>query len=98
MNILKELNFNTEKPAILSIQKTDGLNILAIGLRENQTVTKHKTTFPTLLTVMKGKISFTIQEETFELYEYDTYQIPILIEHELMGLEMDNIVLLVQEK
>jgi phage shock protein E len=98
MNILKELNFNNNKPALFSVHKSDGINIVAIGLKENQTVSKHKTSLPTLLTVLKGKISFSIEGETFELFEFDTYHIPVQIEHELTGLEMENMVQLVQEK
>ena len=98
MNILKELMFNAEKPAILPVKKTDKLNIFAIGLKEEQEVSKHKTANPTLLMVTQGKIRFSINNESFDLYEHDTYQIPEHVEHELKGLEYTNIVLLIQEK
>lgn len=98
MNVLNEINFTTKKPAVLPVRKTDNINVIAVGLLQNQLLKKHKTSIPTLLLVLKGKIEFRIEDEAIILKQYETYQIPENIEHEVEGLAMENCFLLTQEK
>lgn len=98
MNIAAEVQFNTEKPAKISIQKTDVMNIVALGLMKDQLLPRHKTQIPVLLIVLRGSLKFVIRGEEIELSELDTYQIPIDVEHEVRGLSDENLFMLVQEK
>ncbi len=98
MNISQDLNFSPDKPAVLSIWKTEKLNLLAIGLLENQWLAKHKTSIPTTLTVLKGSVEFHLSGTKIVFQQYDAFQIPVNIEHEVMGLEAENIFTLTQEK
>ncbi len=98
MNIEKNLIFNDLKPAILSLRKTEKINIFSVGLKQNQILVKHKTASPTLLTVLKGEILFRIQGEDIRLLSLDTFEIPVNVEHEVMGVTEENIFMLIQEK
>ena len=98
MNIAEALNFNTEKPTTYSVLKTEKLNVIAVGLVKNQILRKHKTLIPTFLTVLKGSISFHINNEVKTLNQFDTYQIPVNTEHEVGGIAEENIFTLTQEK
>ena len=98
MNILETINFTVDKPAILAIRKTDNINVIAVGLLQNQLLKKHKTSIPTLLLVLKGEVEFRIEDKVIVLKQHETYQIPENIEHEVEGLAMENCFLLTQEK
>lgn len=98
MNILEKIPFSSDKPAVLSVRKTEKINIIAIGLLEKQVLKKHKTSIPSLLVVLKGAILFRIKNETIVLKQFETYQIPIHIEHEAEGVDKKNCFMLTQEK
>ena len=87
MNIYESVEFNDERPAVVSIHKTNNINYLAIGLHSGQLMKKHFTKVPTILTVLEGLISFHINEETFQLKKGDVFHIPPNIEHEVRGLD-----------
>ena len=91
MNISENLKFTAEKPATYLVLKSEKLQIVAIGLLQNQVLSKHKTVFPALLTVLKGRIAFKLLSETIELKELDVFEIPVNVEHEVLGLEPENI-------
>lgn len=97
MNIVSQLPFNPEKPAVLNLRKSPYTQIIAVGLLQNQTLAKHTTAVPTLLTVLQGKIRFTIEDKTMILNTLDVYPIPENIPHEVLGLEAQNIFMLVKE-
>ncbi len=98
MNIAKEINFNNEKPSILSLQKTGTVNIFAVGLVKDQILAKHKTQWPTLLIVLQGSVLFRINSEKMIFSTFDTYQIPMDTEHDVMGLGVENIFLITKAK
>ena len=98
MNIASQVKFNAEKPFILSIHKTESVTIFAVGLLKDQVLAKHKTQMPTLLIVLRGTILFRINSEEIRLFTLDTYQIPIDVEHDVIGMEGENIFLITKEK
>jgi len=98
MNITENLKFTPEKPATYMVLKSEKLQIVAIGLWQNQVLSKHKTVFPVLLTVLKGSIAFKLPSETIELKELDVFEIPVNVEHEVLGLETENIFSLTIQK
>lgn len=97
MNIKESLKFNDEKPAILSLIKSEKLSLKAVGLKKGQIMPKHKAGLKSLLIVLKGKIEFDINDEKFVLDELDTYEIPVNVEHEIRAIE-ESIFSLTQEK
>lgn len=98
MNILDALSYTREKPAILKLKQNDSVNVLAVGLLEKQILAQHKTSFPTILVVLKGTIIFRIEGEDIVLKELDVFDIPINILHEVEGQEERNVFMLTQEK
>jgi len=98
MNIIDSLAFDINKPATVSLLKTDNVNYLAIGLLEGQLLKKHQAQLPTLLTVLRGAIDFIMDDARVSLKQYDTFQIPLATTHEVKGLEQVNVFTLIQEK
>lgn len=98
MNILEHLDFGDERPSVCAIQRTEKTNYFAIGLLQNQILKKHTANVPSLLTVIKGEIEFFINGETIHFKEFDTYDIPVMVEHEVKGVEEKNVFTIVQEK
>ncbi len=98
MNILKTIAFKPEKPTVLSIRKTETINLFAVGLLRNQLLKKHKASIPSLLTVLTGSFEFRIDGEKILLKQFDTFQIPVDVEHEVEGLDDQNVFSLLQEK
>lgn len=97
MNILDQMQFSTEKPSVVIIKKNDTIKYFAVGLAQNTVMKKHKTAVPATLVVAKGEIDFHIQGEVIRLKTYDTYEIPVDIEHEVVGVANENIFLVTQE-
>lgn len=98
MNILKNIKLSEERPGVLQVYKTDKLNLFSIALVKGQMLKKHHTTVPTLLTMLKGKIEFEIKGKVFEFSEFDIYEIPVSVEHEVRGVDAENIFTLTQER
>lgn len=98
MNILENLAFSQERPSVCPIQRTDKTNYFAIGLLQDQILKKHTANSPSMLTVLKGELEFFINGNSIHLKEFDTYDIPVLVEHEVKGLKDKNIFTIVQEK
>lgn len=98
MNILKNIKLSEERPGVLQVYKTEKLNLFAIALIKNQILKKHHTNVTTLLTMLKGRIELEIQGKVFEFGEFDIYEIPVTVEHEVRGLEEENIFTLTQER
>lgn len=98
MNILKNMAFHNDRPSVCAIKRTDKINYFAIGLIHDQFLKKHTVKDPSLLTVLQGEIEFLINDGTIILKEFDTYEIPVRVEHEVKGVKTRNIFTIVQEK
>ena len=98
MNIAENISFNADKPAILSVLKTESVNLFAVGLLKNQMLKKHNTVIPSLLTVLKGSLEFRIGNDKIIFRQFDTYAIPLNIEHEVEGVDEENVFTILQEK
>ncbi|UZD22632.1 hypothetical protein PBT90_04265 [Algoriphagus halophytocola] len=98
MNILDQLPFRNDRPSVCPIQRSDKLNYFAIGLIQDQYLKEHTANVPSTLTVLRGEINFYINEEVIHLEEFDTYEIPVLVEHKVKGVKEKNIFTIVQEK
>ncbi len=98
MNILEEIAINDDKPGVLVVKNNDNIRILAVALQRGQELSKHTTNLPTLLTVIKGQVTFHINDQHHVLDLYDTYEIPVNVVHEVDGLSDINVFTLTQEK
>ncbi len=97
MNIFEKLTFNEDRPSVLSIKKTENTNLFSVGLLEKQVLAKHITKVPATLVMMRGKIDFNINNESIVLRMGDVFEIPVNVEHEVEGRDIENIFLIVKE-
>lgn len=97
MNILEQLQFNAEKPSVAIIKKNDHIKYFAVGLGKNTLMKKHITAVPATLVMVKGEVEFHINGETLHLKVGDTYEIPVNVEHEVIGVTNENVFLITQE-
>jgi quercetin dioxygenase-like cupin family protein len=97
MNIKKSIEFNPNKPTVLIIKKTEAIKMFCVGLCMNQILPKHQAKVPSFLIVLKGKIHFLVEGTEIEMMEFQTYQIPLLTDHEVKGIAGENIFLITQE-
>ena len=92
-----KLTFNEDRPSVLSLKKTENTNLFSVGLLEKQVLAKHITTVPATLVMMRGKINFNINNESIVLRMGDVFEIPVNVEHEVVGRDIENIFLIVKE-
>ncbi|MCE7862481.1 MAG: hypothetical protein DYG99_02955 [Bacteroidetes bacterium CHB5] len=97
MYIREAIEFNPHKPTVLVIKKTDTLKMFCVALCRNQLLRKHQAKVPSFLLVLKGSVDFLIGEERITLRELETFQIPVHVDHEVIGLFDENIILITQE-
>jgi quercetin dioxygenase-like cupin family protein len=97
MNIIKDMNFKSDKPNVKIILRSDHLKVVAIGLGKNVELKQHKTSVSTLLTVLKGKINFYINDEVIVLNKFETFSIPVEVIHHVFGIKSKNLFTLTQE-
>ena len=97
MNILENLSFSSEKAATLTVRNSDKQLIIAIGLMEGQILKKHISSTPAMIVVLKGAILFEMDGTTTMIREFQTFEIPATVPHEVTGLE-ESAFLLIKDK
>ena len=97
-NLLSKLTFSTEKPSTYFVKDGQDVRQIAIALGEGAVLKKHTTDVPATLIVTKGEVRFLIEEEEIILKELDTYQIPVDIPHEVIGVGIENIFIVTKGK
>ncbi len=93
MNIFEKTDFTGDKPSVVSIKKSEKVNLFTVGLSEKQVLAKHITTIPATLVLIRGKVDFNISGETVVLRDGDVYEIPVNVEHEVVGRDIENLLL-----
>ena len=96
-NITKNIIFDAEKAHVFSLKKSDKLNYFAVGLGKSGVLRKHKASVPSTLVVLLGALNFIMENETVNLHQFDVYEIPVDIEHEVIGLAEENLFTVSQE-
>lgn len=96
-NIHKNLTFSNDKPSVYSIKKSDKLKYFAVGLGAGAVLKKHTAPVPSTLVVLKGEIEFHINNEVHHFRALDVYDIPVEVEHEVVGVGEENIFTVSQE-
>lgn len=97
INLKNEITFNTDKPSVYHIRKNDKIRYFAVALGKDALLKKHTAPVPSTLVVLKGEISFVMESETIHLKEMDVYEIPVNVEHEVRGLQDENLFTVTQE-
>lgn len=97
MNIVENITFSTEKANVFNIKKSDKIKYFAVALGKDAVLKKHTAPVPATLVVLKGEINFMIQGETINMKQFDVYEIPVNVEHEVMGVSDENLFSVTQE-
>lgn len=96
-NILTYSDFNADQPTVFQIKKSDKIKYFSVALAKDVVLKKHITTIPTTLMVINGSVKLIMDYQEIQLNEFDVYEIPINIEHEVIGLDDQNLITLMQE-
>ena len=91
VNLADKLTFKTDKPTTYFVKDGKNVRQVAIALGEGAVLKKHTTNIPATLIMVKGTVRFLINGEEVVLKDLDTYQIPVDVEHEVIGVEKENI-------
>ena len=91
VNLADKLTFKTDKPTTYFVKDGKNVRQVAIALGEGGVLKKHTTSIPATLIMVKGTLRFLINGEEIVLKDLDTYQIPVDVEHEVIGVEKENV-------
>ncbi|EKY13769.1 rhodanese-like domain-containing protein [Capnocytophaga sp. oral taxon 326] len=91
VNLADKLTFRNDKQTTYFIKDGQNVRQVAIALGEGAVLKKHTTNIPATLIMVKGTVRFLINGEEVVLKDLDTYQIPVDVEHEVIGVEKENI-------
>ena len=97
-NLDNSENYNSEKPHFNILRDSEKVKQVAVSLGKNGVFKKHKTSTPASLVVLKGEIKFIINEQEIILKPNDYYDIPVDVEHELVGLSKENLFVVTKQK
>ena len=97
MNILDHISFTTEKANVFNLRKTDKLKYFAVALGKGAVLKKHTALVPSTLLVLNGEINFVIDGQIINLKQFDVFEIPVNIEHEVVGISDENLFTVTQE-
>ncbi|SDE43021.1 cupin domain-containing protein [Riemerella columbipharyngis] len=97
MNIKEQISFNNEKPTIAIVKKNERIKQFVVALGKDAVLKKHTTPVPATLVMLKGEINFFINGEILKFSAYDVYEIPVDVEHEVVGASEENMFLITQE-
>ena len=97
MNILENIEFNTEKPNVVQIKNTAKMKYFAVGLGIGAVLKKHTTAIPATVTVLKGEINMIFSDREYILREFDVFEIPVDEVHEVVGILASNLFTVTKE-
>lgn len=97
MNILEQIQFDTDKANMTIIKKNDRVKYFAVALGSGAVLKKHKTAVPATLLVLKGEINFVFSDREYIFKEGDVFEIPVDEEHEVIGVLDQNLFTVLQE-
>lgn len=74
-------------PVTAVLHKNESSRVVVLGLKEGVKLKEHKTDIPAKITVLFGKVDFTLPEGNHLLQQYDTLEIPLNIMHSVIAHE-----------
>ena len=91
VNLADKLTFRNDKQTTYFVKDGKNVRQVAIALGEGGVLKKHTTSIPATFIMVKGTVRFLINGEEIVLKDLDTYQIPVDVEHEVIGVEKENV-------
>lgn len=93
----KEVSFSPEKPVIKAVLETRTSKEVRIALAKGQEMKEHKAPFPIVVELFRGKLDFSVGEETLEMEEGGLVALEADVPHALLARE-DSVVRLTLHK
>ena len=91
VNLADKLQFRNDKQTTYFVKDGKSVRQVAVALGEGAVLKKHTTDVPATLIMVKGTVRFMIYGQEIVLKDLDTYQIPADVEHEVIGVEKENV-------
>ncbi len=85
-NILKNLTYNEEKPAISVLFETDTTKEIRIVFRQDQLMKKHQTPYPISVEMVDGTLDFGVENQTHHLERGDLLALESSVPHDLKAV------------
>lgn len=96
-SLLKDLEYNDEKPAVKVLLDTDSSREIRIAMKKGQIMKEHKTPYPIVVELFEGAINFGVNGEVHTIHKGDLLSLDGDIPHDLKA-EEDSIVRLTLSK
>jgi len=96
-SLLKNLQYQKEKPAINVLLETDSTKEIRIAMLKGHTMKKHQTPFPIVVEIFEGAIDFGVEGNIYSLKKGDVVALEASVPHDLNAVE-DSIVRLTLSK
>ena len=97
VNLADELTFRNDRQTTYFVKDGKSIRQVAVTLGEGAILKKHTTDVPATLIMVKGEVRFLINGEEIILKDLDTYQIPVEVEHEVIGVQKENIFIITKQ-
>lgn len=97
VNLADELTFRNDRQTTYFVKDGKSIRQVAVALGEGAILKKHSTDVPATLIMVKGEVRFLINGEEIILKDLDTYQIPVEVEHEVIGVQKENIFIITKQ-
>ncbi|MFO7721092.1 MAG: cupin [Gillisia sp.] len=86
-SLIKNLEYNQNKPAVEVILITESSKEIRIAIKKDQVMKEHKTPFPIVVEIFEGKIAFGVNGEIHNLEKGDLVALEGNVPHDLLALE-----------
>ena len=96
-SLVKELQYNENKPAVQVLMDTDSSREIRIAMRKGQVMKEHQTPYPIVVEIFEGKIVFGVKGEEHSVQKGDLLALEGNVPHDLRA-EEDSIVRLTLSK
>ncbi len=96
-SIFDQIIYGDSKPVVTPMMETDHSKEVRIAMRQGQVMKEHKTRFPITVEVFRGKISFGVEGEIYELEAGALISLDGNVPHDLKAQE-DSIIRLTLSK
>ncbi|WP_372919681.1 cupin domain-containing protein [Salegentibacter sp.] len=90
-SLTKNLEYNESKPVVEILLDTDSSKEIRILMKKGQVMKEHKTSYPIMVEIFEGKISFGVNGDTHQLEKGDLLSLKAGIPHDLKAEEDSTI-------
>lgn len=86
-SLLKDLEFNDQKPAVKVLLDTDSSREIRIAMKKGQVMKEHKTPYPIVVELFEGAIKFGVNGDVHEFKKGDMLSLEGNVPHDLTAQE-----------